>query len=117
MKTNSKEVRSQIRKHIIDCVYSYKEEQFQTIKDAANHLYNEFVRVANHPHNLRRIPNEQKRFSDYLMGLPFRFNYSNHDISNYLNSLGINPSGKEYDSEKSIELYHYLIFAETIKNK
>jgi len=117
MRTNSKEVRNQIKQHIIDCVYSYEETEFPTIKEAANHLYNEFVRVANYPNNLKRIPNDQKRFSDYLSGLPFRFHFSHYDVSNYLNSLGINPTGKEFDSEKSMHLYHYLIYAEMIKNK
>lgn len=42
MKTNSKEVKEQIKQHLLDCVYSYDETEFKTVKEAANHLYNEF---------------------------------------------------------------------------
>jgi hypothetical protein len=117
MKTNSKEVRNKIKQHIIECVYSYEETEFPTIKEAANHLYNEFVRVANHPYNLKRLPNEQKRFSDYLIGLPFRFHFAYHEIKDFLNGLGINPTNKEYPDDRSMDLYHYLIYNEMLKNK
>ena len=116
MKTNSKEVRTQICKHIQDCVYGYEEEEFPTFEAAANHLVKEFKRVADHKYNLQRIPNDQDRFSDYLCGLPFHFEYTNDGIKDYLNSLGINPGNKEFDSLKSLRLYHYMIWRE-VSNK
>ena len=115
MKTNSKVVRQQIRNHIWECVFDYESNQFSSFGDAAKHLWSEFIRVANHPYNLKRIPNEQDRFSDYLSGLPFNFYFYHIEIESYLNSLGINPSGKVWDSEKSYKLYHYLIYSETKK--
>jgi hypothetical protein len=116
MKTNSKEVRNKIKEHILECVYDYEENEFTAIKDACNHLYSEFKRVTSEDGFLRK-KSDQEKFSWYLMGLPFRFHFINHDIESYLNSLGIIPSGKKFDSEKSMVLYHYLIFSETIKNK
>ena len=110
MKTNSKEVRNAIQNHILECVYDYSENNFATLKEACNHLYNEFNRVANNAIN-------QKRFEDYLRGVPFNFHYTNEDIETFLNSLGINKDGKKYEPSKMWNLYAYLIYSETLKNK
>ena len=115
MKSNTKIVREQIKQHIIDCMYDFNENPFADLKSAATHLNNEFIRVSNHAHNMKRIPNDQERFSDYLCGLPFHFIYENHEITEFLNSLGINPQNKTFDSEKSLKMYHYLIYSEMLK--
>ena len=117
MKTNSKEVRKAIQNHILECVYDYSENKFSTLKEACNHLYNEFNRVANNEYNKKIIPNEQKRFEDYLRSVPFNFYYTNEDIEAFLNSLGINEEGKKYEPSKMWNLYAYLIYIETLKNK
>ena len=117
MRTNSKEVRNAIKKHILESVYDYSENTFSTLQEACKHLYNEFNRVANHVNNKKRIPNEQKRFEDYLQGIPFHFHYTNEDIETFLNSLGINKDGKKYEPSQMWNLYAYLIYIETLKNK
>ena len=116
MKSNSKQVRNEINLHILENVTDYNGNTFTTIQAAANHLNSEFMRVANYPYNLAKFPNNQDRFSDYLFGLPFGFHFSNYDITNYINSLGLNSSAKSYPIEKTIKLYHYLIFSQTLKN-
>ncbi len=115
MKSNSKEVRAAIRQHILDCVYDENENQYNNIKDAATRLNSEFERVANDPYNMKRIPNNQLRFSDYLLGLPFHFHYTYYDIETFLNGLGINPGNKKFSGDKLTKLYHYLIFSEMNK--
>lgn len=115
MKTNSKIVRLAIRQHIHETVTDSNGDTLPTYQEAARVMWEEFERVANHPYNLRRLPNTQERFSDYLMGLPFHFEYTHTGIADFLNGLGINPTGKSYDGEKSARLYHYLIFSETEK--
>lgn len=117
MRTNSKEVRNAIKKHILECVCDYSENNFATLKEACDHLYNEFDRVANYAYNKKRIPNDQKRFEDYLQGSQFHFHYTNEDIEAFLNSLGINKEGKKYEPYKMWNLYAYLIYSETLKNK
>ena len=112
MKTNSKEVRNKIKQHVLDCVYDVNGNHYDTFDGAAKRLMDEFKRVADHTYNLKKIPNNQERFSDYLWGLPFSFEYANYAIQDYLNSLGINPTNKEYDTTKSNNLYHYLIWSE-----
>lgn len=110
LSTNSKEVAQQIEAHILQSVYNLDGDNFPTIKDAAKHIKAEFNRVANYPYNLQRIPNEQQRFSDFMNGLPFNFYFYYSDVKEFLNGLGINPDGKEYKDDKSLALYHYLIF-------
>jgi hypothetical protein len=116
MRSNSKQVRNAINLHILENVTDYNGNTFATIQEAANHLNSEFNRVANYPYNVAKFPNNQDRFSDYLFGLPFSFHFSNYDIQNYINSLDLNSSGKSYPIEKTIKLYHYLIFSQTLKN-
>lgn len=113
--TNSKQVRATIKQHIIDCVYDYEENAFLNFDSAAKHLKSEFQRVANYPNNVRNFPNEADRFSDYLQGLPFHFHFANWDISEYLQSLNLNGKQGEYDSDKQMKLYHYLIYKEVFR--
>jgi len=112
IRTNSNQVRKAIQKHILESVTDGNENEFQFIKDATDYISKEFKRVADYPNNQRKIPNDQERFSDYLMGLPFAFEYYYDDMENFLNGLGINPEGKKYDSVKVQGLYHYLIWKE-----
>ena len=49
-------------------------------KSKIDYLFEEFERVANHPYNLKKFPNEQDRMADYLMGLPFCFEFENYKI-------------------------------------
>ena len=112
MKTNSKQVREKIRLHILDCATDDYGNTYATFEDAAARLKSEFERVANHPLNVHRFPNARDRFHDYLMGIPFDFEFMDHKITEFLESLEINPTGKKYDAEKSARLYVHLIFKE-----
>ncbi len=111
-KTNSNHVRTQIRAHILDRVNDNEGEPFPNIAEAAAHVRAEFERVAGYAHNLRRFPNAQERFHDYLMGLPFSFEFYTQAIIDFLNGLGINPEGREFAPDKSARLYSYLIYKE-----
>lgn len=112
MRSNSKEVREKIKAHILECVYDENDMNYSDFAKAKKRVLNEFVRVANHPYNMKRLPDNQERFSDYLNAIPWDFYFYTRDIKNFLNSLGINPSNKEFDSEKSLKLYHNLIWRE-----
>lgn len=112
MKTNSKAVRARIQTHILESVYDGEGNPFPDLAQAIAHLRAEFDRVANYPINRLRFPNNQDRFHDYLMGLPFHFEFENQAIADFLNGLEINPSGKSYTPEASAKLYTYLIFKE-----
>jgi len=114
-RTNSKIVKNLVKQYILETVYDDNENMFLSFKDAANHLNNEFKRVANHPYNLQRYPNDVNRFLDYLQGLPFYFLQYDDDVKEFLNSLGINPGGKIYESSTVWNLYAILIYREIVK--
>ena len=115
MRTNSKEVKNRIKKHILECVYDNNEQEFKTIGEAVKHLTNDFKRVADYQNNLKRIPNNCERFTDYLQNIPFNFEYENYKLESFLNGLEINPNNKEYSSGKMWNLYGLLIFREIEK--
>lgn len=112
LKTNSKEVRAEVRKHILDSVYDFEGQAFETFEDAKNHINNEFNRVANYARNIKVFPNNQDRFSDYLNGAPFNFCIYYSEINEFLDSLGINPENKEFSNNLILKKYHYLIYKE-----
>ena len=112
IRTTSKSVRLAMQAHILSNVTNGNGDPFPTFDAARAHLKAEFARVADHPNNLKRFPNNQDRFHDYLMGIPFGFEFETHKIVEFLNGLGINPDGKEYDADKSARLYTYLIYKE-----
>lgn len=116
MRTNNTFVKIQVQNHILNCVYDYSENEFSTLKEACNHLNNEFIRVAGHENNLRRFPNHVERFIDYLQGIPFHFEFENYKIEEFLNNLGINPNNKSYSSDKMWSLYGLLIYREMTNN-
>jgi hypothetical protein len=111
IRTNSKAVKLAIRQHIQDSVTDGNGDTFPTFEAARAHLRAEFERVANYPNNLRRFPNNQARFHDYLMGIPFGFEFENYKIKEFLAGLGL-PAPRRYDAEKSARLYAYLIYKE-----
>jgi len=112
MRSNSKIVRDKVKQHILDSVYDENGNEFKSLDQANEHLVNEFKRVADYPHNLKRLPNNQERFEDYLKGIPFNFEFEDYKIEEFLNGLGINPEGKNYSSDQMWRLYAYLIWRE-----
>mgnify|MGYP001233900054 CR=1 FL=1 len=104
-----------VKKHILECVYDNNEQEFKTIGEAVKHLTNDFKRVADYQNNLKRIPNNCQRFTDYLQNIPFNFEYENYKLESFLNGLEINPNNKEYSSDKMWNLYGLLIFREIEK--
>ena len=116
IRTNSKEVKEAIKQHILEYVYDYEtEEIFKNIEESKKYLYQEFNKVAGHPYNLNKFPNEQDRFADYMGGIPFLFEFETYKIEEFLNGLGINPEGKKFEANKVWQLYTYLIFKELKK--
>lgn len=110
MKTNSKEVTKKMTQHIIECVTDLEGNEVKTIEQAREIIKKRFNSEFGHPFNVQRFPNHQERFFQYLLGMPFNFEYGDYEIKQFLNNLGINPKGKEYTDEQSHKLYSYLIF-------
>ena len=115
MRSTNKEVISKIHQYILETVYTSEEEQFKTFEDAAKYLLKEFERVSGHQFNLRKFPNNQDRFLDYLQGVPFYFPVYDYQVEEILNSFGINPENKKYPSSKMWQTFAALIFREINK--
>jgi len=110
--TNSKEVREAVRKHILESVYDENEKEFKNFDEASKYLAEEFKRVADYKNNQAKFPNNQDRFTDYLKGIPFHFEYTDEGLEKFLNGLGINPTNKKYTGDQMWKLYGALIWKE-----
>lgn len=112
MRSNSKAVRDKVKKHILESVYDENENEFKSFDKASEYLTEEFKRVADYPNNKHRFPNDQERFTDYLRGIPFHFEYWDDSIEEFLNGLGINPKNKKFSSDRMWHTYGALIWRE-----
>lgn len=104
-----KKTRQAFEQEILDSVWDDDEEYFDNIEDASKHLIKTFNQWSKGYYE-RRYPNNQERFSEYLMGLPHHFEYSNDAIQKFLNNVLPNPKGKKFSSEQAIKRYHYYIW-------
>lgn len=89
MKSNCKAVKDKIRKHI---------KEFYTPDELIEQV--NFLKCSTYPTDYHVV---------YHMVKSGCFLICNHSIVNFLNSLGINPKNKEYNVQKSFELYCHLL--------
>lgn len=115
-RTNSKAVKNLINAHILESVLNNEGEEFTSLKDCKAYILSEFNRVANHRNNMLRIPNNQARFSDYLNGLPFNFDFYYQDIRDFLKTLDLFESNYKLNDQDATKLYHYLIWVSVNTN-
>ena len=79
LNTKKREYRQGLEEYILECIES-DDDDLKTAKDKLTYLINRFNTEYNTKHEKRRYPNLQKRLASYFQGLPFNFNYTNHDI-------------------------------------
>ena len=94
--TNKKEYIMKLDNYIYDCIENRDVELSNDEKII--YFMSEFYRVANHPSNIKRYPNTLDRIDDYMMGLPFNFDFSNYDklqIVSKLHGVDKIPENKE----------------------
>ena len=89
MRTNCKQIRDAIRAHILEY---YTPEELKTQVKA--------IKCNTYPTDYSVV---------YYMVTGGCFLVYHNDVKTFLNSLGINPTNKEYDNVKSWELYCHLI--------
>ena len=75
--TNTKEYKEKLDTYIYECIENPDVELSNDEKII--YFMSEFHRVANHPSNMNPYPNTVERIDDYMMGLPFNFDFSNYD--------------------------------------
>ena len=75
MNTNTKVYKANLDKYIDSCI-EIEDNPDATLKEKVDYFMSEFNRVANYPNNINRHPNTIDRMDDYMMGLPFGFEYT-----------------------------------------
>lgn len=94
MRTNTKIVGDQVKAHILEAM------ELEDIKGT----------IANIKWGLM---SDYEAAKSMVMDGSFLIYYE--DVNNFLNGLGINPEGKEYDNQKSWDLYIHLLASEIVK--
>lgn len=109
LKTNNKEVKEAIKRHLIE-ISQNDDVEVETVEQAIKYIgdrfYNEMIK---HNNNIKNI---QELFIYWLNGLALHTYYYTSDIINYLHSIGLYGKDEKQEQEKSADLYHYLIFKE-----
>ena len=118
MRSNTIDVKTKIRNHILECVTDENGDNYTNYKAACKRMQAEFNRVANYPNNIQRFPNVQLRFHDYMRGIPFRFEIYYYKQLEFLETLDLdNSKNKTYTDEQSESLYYNLIYREMMSVK
>lgn len=99
MTTNSKVVKEMIQKHILE---------YQTIEELKENIKH-YLQPRNYG-TFTSTPTIYIAISDFVDD-GFFLVYTS-DVVEFLNSLGINPTNKEYDTQKTWNLYKHLIARE-----
>lgn len=94
MRTTNKEVVNKIREHILEF---YNLEDLRAEIEGLDYISDYYYHRAKY----------------MVQGGCFLCYY--HNVKEFLNSLGINPTNKEYSDDKSWELYKHLIAREVEK--
>jgi hypothetical protein len=111
MRSNSKEVKEAIRKHIIEICETVEDQEITTLEEAKKYIAQEFNNFLC-DYELRKHKTIQNAFIYWLSGLPLATHYTTHDIIEYLHSIGLHGKDQEQEENNSSYLYHYLIFRE-----
>lgn len=110
MKSNNKQVKEQIKKHIFECVTNEEGEEFKTFEELKNYVWKRFEKEYNYARNKQLYSNEQQRFKEYCLGMPFDFSTWYDEQRQILNSWNLY---KESATDEQTEtLYFYLIYRE-----
>jgi len=97
MRTTAKEVKEQLREHVLD---SFTKDYGWDSDDAVSNLKEQLK-------SFDYLPTAYAQGRELAMGGTFLI--YNIDIQEFLNGLGINPDNKEYDFQDSFDLYVHLI--------
>jgi hypothetical protein len=89
MRSNTKEVINKVQEHI--------KSYYENIEDFKNDM--KAVQLEN--------MSDYNAIQELVKGGSFLVYYQ--DVKDFLNELGINPENKEYEDQKSWELYQHLI--------
>lgn len=109
LRSNSKEVRSAIRLHLIE-ISENDDVEIETVEQAIKYISDKFYdEILKYDNGRKSI---QELFIDWLNGLSLHTYYYTSDIIDYLHSIGLYGKDEKQEQEKAANLYYYLIFKE-----
>ena len=81
LRTNTKKYQENFKNYILSVIDSEDlPEDIKTDKEKVNFIFERFNSEYNHVNNIRRTPNFQLRFADWLQGLAINLPYNYNDI-------------------------------------
>ena len=81
LRTNTKKYQENFKTYFLEVIKSEDlPEDIKTDKEKVNFIFDRFNSEYNHANNIRRTPNFQKRFAEWLQGLPLNIPYTYNDI-------------------------------------
>jgi hypothetical protein len=110
MKAN-KQQNEKMKAYILSCIDTslYPEMNIDKMSDLEklNFVWGLYQDQACYPQNLKRIPNEQARFADWLQGLPSSFNidFENYEILRIGREFGFLPDQTSQEVENQKRLF------------
>ena len=83
LRTNTKKYQENFKNYFLEVLkndFDFFPEYIKTDKDRVNYVFVSFDRTYNYLNNIRRTPNYQERFAEWLQGLPLNIPYTYNDI-------------------------------------
>ena len=81
LRTNTKKYQENFKNYFLEVIKSQDlPEDIKTDKEKVNFIFERFNSEYNHANNIRRTPNFQMRFAEWLQGLAINLPYNYNDI-------------------------------------
>ena len=81
LRTNTKKYQENFKNYFLEVIKSQDlPEDIKTDKEKVNFIFDRFNSEYNHANNIRRQPNFQLRFAEWLQGLAINLPYNYNDI-------------------------------------
>ena len=81
LKTNTKKYQENFKTYFLEVIESeYLPQDIKTDKDKVNFIFERFDSEYNYANNIRRTPNFQLRFAEWLQGLAVNLPYNYNEI-------------------------------------
>lgn len=81
LRTNTKKYQENFKTYFLEVIKSEDlPEDIKTDKEKVNFIFDRFNSEYNHANNIRRTPNFQLRFAEWLQGLAINLPYNYNDI-------------------------------------
>ena len=118
LRTNTKKYQENFKNYFLEVLKNdcdFFPEYIKTDKDRVNYVFVSFDRTYNYLNNIRRTPNYQERFAEWLQCLPLNLPYNYNDIIELAKKLYETDQLKNED--KIIKNYWLFMAFQIIKLK